>query len=785
MYQRLISFLIMSIICSMNLFSTQVIPHQVNPQIGENLWQMNYRESITLDDILDTTTLCCNCDFFITQADIDLNSGGYTITQPGNWCLGENIITTQPIVIENMTGVTFDLKGRSIRSSTTGSFADPTGIIDVKNSSDIVIKNGYIVGLDLGTFADRRSGVRFLQSTDCSVQNIAAQFLASVDNIGTTEGNFAFFVNSGHDIQFRDCTATGPFLYGFSLLGNNCVIENCEVSHFSGYLISGPLTVSGLGYWLFGDDNYVQNSTSMGGEAQPTFASAGSNGFILEGDRNVVVECVALNHKNNFEAPSTVSGGSGFYVSGDNCQISNCISANNDQYGIFNSGSGLEVCNNELHNNGISLSGTKESNLCNLLCSDYISQDRLPYTITEPGLYCIFGTLEETTGNAAITIADGTTNVVINFAGYTLERTALTHLEPIIKIGNGCEDIAVKGGRMKSDGQGTAQNIGIIVPASGCRLIEISDLSFEGFNQAINVGDTNKNITFLSCEGLNNNNFIFCTGSRGISVTDCIASQGTSLTDSQITFSAGCANVTIENTKVTSCGADGIYIEESNNINMSGLFISENEGNGIQCNTCRNISVDSTMTVTNSIDGIVFVESTNIILEGVSSISNFAGGISIQGNTGGAIPAECPVAVLGCVALNNRLTGIFFRNVGGVVVSGCVASGNYFGDGFRFHDGSWNVQVKDCVALSNGFAGFITWDTTVIGGSLFDNRFHNCHAAQNATTGGYVPGADDFCMSNTFGLVMLPPIAGPVPSALATIPPPLISVTPPDFCTFF
>jgi hypothetical protein len=765
--------------------ATQVIPNPVNPQIGENLWQMNYRQSIAIDDIMDTTTLCCNCDFFITQADIDANSGGFTITQPGNWCLGENIITSQPIIIADLPGVVFDLKGRTISSSVKGAVNLPTGIIDVTNSPGTIIKNGYLIGLDLTPPVDRRSGIRFSQSDGSIVQNVQAQFFATVDDPAVFEGNFAFFANFSNYVQFLDCFATGPFLAGFTIFGNNSIVKNCEVSHFSGYVVTpGPLTNIGVGFWLQGNNNYAENCTSSGGDAQPTPASSGSIGFLLQGNNNSVFQCTALHHKLNAYPTLGVDGGTGFYVRGDDCQIKDCSSSYNERFGIYNVGNNLVVCNNFVYNNSSNFYGTSDSDLCNLLCSDYISQNRLPYTITESGLYCVYGPLEETSGTAAITIADNVSSVVIEFFGYALERTSLIHTEPLIKIGNNCQDITIKNGRMNSSGTDSIENIGISIAGTGCRLIRISDLSFEGFHKAISAGDQTDTISFLNCESLDNNIFIFCVGTENIFLADCLASHGTSTTDGQITFSTNCNNIVIENTQTTTNVFDGIHIYQSKNVTISGLFSSQNGRSGLFLEETKQISVTDGNFFNNTSDGVHTSGVRDLLIGGCYSANNSGAGFFIRGDTGGAIPADCPVTIRDSTAVSNNNSGFYFTNVGGVVVTNCFSNNNSNGQGFHLDNGTWSTQVIDCTANYNGHFGFLTWDSSITGFTLYNTVFHNCNAAKNNTTGIYVPGFDDYSQANG-AFIMTPGLAGPLPNGILQTTPVLgIPEFPADFCTF-
>jgi hypothetical protein len=413
------------------LLATQVIPQLVNPQIGENIWQIVYREGITLDDVLDTTTLCCNCDFFITQADIDLNGGGFTITQPGNWCLGENIVTSASITVTGVSNASIDLKGRSITSSIANG-----AIINVDTCPNIVVKNGTIIGEDLAGTIGARQAVAFTNCPNALTQNIRAKFFGSVDNVTGAQSGTGFFADGTcPGINFNKCFATGPFLTGFSTSSDSSILTNCEVNNFSGDLISfiGTVLVSGVGYAINGPNSYLENCKSVGGPAQPTPASAGSTGFVIQAANISLNNCIATNHKVAAVGTSAliIAPGNGFFVSGNNCEIRNSLSAYNEDTGIFNTGIGLVVCNNSVHDNTTNFVGTSDSSLCTLIlgaagCDFMITQDDIGaggvYTITQPGKYCLAELVTYTTSNA-ITI--NSPNVVLELNNHPMIRTTV------------------------------------------------------------------------------------------------------------------------------------------------------------------------------------------------------------------------------------------------------------------------------------------------------------------------------------------------------------------------
>src|SRR5271155_2175689 len=184
---RVLPGTISAVICIIPIFlisllsATQVVSHLINPQIGENLWQMNYRQSITQDDIINTVTLSNTCDFYITQDDIDNNGGGFTITQAGNWCVSEDLFTSQPITISTSPGL-LDLRGRTITTTISSSTVPSTPYcVQVASSQGVVIRNGNIVCADLAG-GGARTAVFISGSKNCLVDSINVTSQASVDN---------------------------------------------------------------------------------------------------------------------------------------------------------------------------------------------------------------------------------------------------------------------------------------------------------------------------------------------------------------------------------------------------------------------------------------------------------------------------------------------------------------------------------------------------------------------------------------------------------------------------
>ncbi len=264
----------------------------------------------------------------------------------------------------------------------------------------------------------------------------------------------------------------------------------------------------------------------------------------------------------------------------------------------------------------------------------------------------------------------------------------------------------------------------------------------------------------------NGSSGIDCSGGVVFSITDCFLSQnadvGLNIVDA--------LDIIIENIVTSVNGMQGISVTTSEQVVIKNVSALINDDEGIKCDT-----VD------------------NIVISGCEAQKNGAAGFYIKGVNGGAIPTPSAPSgsgtvgrsaclVEGCSAFQNGATGFYFTNVGGARVSDCFSSYNINGSGFHLDSGSWNVHVTGCVATSNELSGFRTWDLALILASLYNNRFHDCHASQNGTSVIYIPG-NDFTQNNTAGSLMIPPLAGATLAALAMGPDPF-GLTPGDLSTY-
>ena len=65
----------------------------------------------------------------------------------------------------------------------------------------------------------------------------------------------------------------------------------------------------------------------------------------------------------------------------------------------------------------------------------------------------------------------------------------------------------------------------------------------------------------------------------------------------------------------------------------------------------------------------------------------------------------------------------------------------------------------------------ITWDASLVAGSLYNNRFYFCYASQNNNRQLYSPFAlSDYATANTPGIAIFPPIGAAFASGELMIP---------------
>lgn len=202
---------------------------------GENIWQL-IKDIGTITDaieVLANNIGNVSCPNTITQNDINL--GTYTITQPGTYCLAEDIINeslSSPMIVINSNNVVLDLKNHvAICNSTVCEIS--SGI------HNVIIQNGIInaeatigVKIDDNTSTIIFNNLSIIQGAPC-IMNLA----------GTPFTNIIInncFINGGSSLNFvGDASTTNNILINDTIFSSltpinatftsciNTIIQDC------------------------------------------------------------------------------------------------------------------------------------------------------------------------------------------------------------------------------------------------------------------------------------------------------------------------------------------------------------------------------------------------------------------------------------------------------------------------------------------------------------------------------------------------------------------------------
>ena len=278
----------------------------VNPQQGENLWQMTDRIGSSLDtvgpmiaqsaselnDLAYTSSLCCPCLCFITQADVP----NYIITEPGVYCVAE------PITLGNAMGsyvidvqadnVVIDFRGNKI------SVSNSAAIVHIGDGHrGVVIKNAFIDVAAVTGFLIEGSAYDIVIE-NCHIRNTSGIGLSS---------------SFSRNILIENCVAYDCFSYGFNVqnAAREVTFRNCRTSN------------NGQGGFnpAFRVNNECTNVTF---DSCYSYDNNG-DGFLADLTSSAIVY---LNCQAN------INFGSGFVIDSNDTRIQNCVSFFNSTHGF-------------------------------------------------------------------------------------------------------------------------------------------------------------------------------------------------------------------------------------------------------------------------------------------------------------------------------------------------------------------------------------------------------------------------------------------------------------------
>jgi parallel beta-helix repeat protein len=325
----------------------------VNPQTGQNIWQLDKNIGVTLDDLQATTTMCCPCDYFITQADIPA-----IITQPGIYCVTENIsFDSGDAITITTSSVTIDLNGHVLDGGTVGE----DGVV-ATSQADITIQNGAIQNV-------QNAGISMTNITHSVVRNIT---VINVTNVDSTKGGI-YYDQDSSDVLIEDCSvsevaadvgiASGAYVilannvlirnsqaiantnFGFVFTGNNITMENCTA-----YDNGQGITFESVSNFVVRDCTCIDNGAGFYFDNAScgtiincsAISSSDGDGFGISSSSNIVVK----------NCSSNCNVGDGFELLDFNdCILMSSSAMGNHLYGIQNSGSNNQIFNNIAINN--------------------------------------------------------------------------------------------------------------------------------------------------------------------------------------------------------------------------------------------------------------------------------------------------------------------------------------------------------------------------------------------------------------------------------------------------
>ncbi len=379
-------------------------------QIIQNINNSTNNIETILDEVLVTLTslsdeLSDNCDMNVIE--IHQSDIPYFITQPGKYCLTEDVsITTGDaisIVLTPLIGesVVIDLNGYTISGLSGGVPAGSHGITLIPTMFTlpfplaVEIKNGkisYMVeqGINI-PFGVTQLEIDSIVTEQCGVGGISFNLggIAIGGSGGTINpiitncrtyglpGHTGFGISLYNCSQYRvsNCIANGNGMAGIFVTGdsifNEGVIDNCIASgnttegfsiqaNEQGVVLQNCVADSNgsAGFLIYANGSTLINCVStsstldgmqLNGDNNEIINSAsmnnGSSGFFILGNQSIVKQCAAIDNQQN-----------GFSILGNNNQINNNNATGNNPaggafYGFNNTGSGNRVYGNFANNN--------------------------------------------------------------------------------------------------------------------------------------------------------------------------------------------------------------------------------------------------------------------------------------------------------------------------------------------------------------------------------------------------------------------------------------------------
>lgn len=693
-----------------------------------------------LTSLIDVVIGCSCCQNVITQDDID--TGVYTITNQGVYCLASDVTFTagNAITINNTTAdVILDLQGYTI----TGSGGAVNGIFVNNATGGTTIKNGSISGgidginIQLSTnvfienvriYSPINNGIEVFQST-VTIDDVAVNG-AGVDGMLFKIGVFSLIQNS----QIHASGSVGVHIDGgfsfnlnnvstFSSGSYNYLVEsvtgpvagiaysNCrsEYSGFDGYYISnGPVGVSYtdcVHFFAQNGNGFTVNANGGDNFLYTRCASVGSvNGFATDAASNTVVydDCSAeRNTKDGYSiacqtgmirdsfASRNDNNGISLLPTSFQCQVIHSTALSNSNIGIEDLGT-----NNSIYSNTATSNGTANYNVAVPL--QLKPTDITGYWINVDSNASVVGEYESKID--AILECSCCSNSITN------------------------DDIAGGGAKIITD------------PGTYCLTEDV----FFNNSFAININLASPGEVILDLGG---HSIIGSGTGKGIensSGLGGITIRNGSIYSTDIGIEIlSIPNIVLENIDVFNSATYGILVKGCVGLTLKNILIESSGNIGFYSLVNSNVFVENTT--------VRFANSFNILIEGMVN-GLFSNVNSYQSSQHGFYIVSNPIDNLifqNCVSQSNRDTGFLIEQIGaGQVVSGiqfisttAVENGSA---GFRLQGVNssifYGIVFKECQALANG-TGF-----EMFGGT--NHIFEQTNSSFNQSNGIYLDGCD-------------------------------------------
>ncbi len=333
-----------------------------------------------VDDLIETSQtieqkVCVPCDFIITSADINPGADTFTITEPGVYCLAQNVTNPNPrspIIDIRVECVTLDLHDHAIEG---GPGADP-GIL-VCGVGNVTIKDGIVKGAV--------TGIKVLNS-DGPVM---------ISNIKVTDGDAGISIVSSKNVVVEECNASrNGSSFGFGVDGDSsgCIFRNCVgiSNSFDGFRMEGGTedctfdncfaannSESGFGV-RDNSENCVFNNCFAGGNSDVGFlvrndARACRFNNCVAGDNNAAgfgIEANGLCCLINCKAIGDENQDEGFNITSDNNVLEFCSAQGNKREGFKIDGNSNTLRSSQAIDNGFAgfaIVGYDPANVHNLI----------------------------------------------------------------------------------------------------------------------------------------------------------------------------------------------------------------------------------------------------------------------------------------------------------------------------------------------------------------------------------------------------------------------------------